>query len=329
MIKGFISILFLLVIHHGYTQTKTFTEAEKATLDSLLKDDEFFNMMKTALKPKSYFQVAAGLGNNYFSIKNKRLEAAQLESKLVFTPQAAYFHKSGFAISAVGFLSSFKGKTGFYQYSLTPSFSNANNTKNKKIAVSVSYTRFFRRDGYEDATTPIQNDLFGTVYLKKPWVQPGISIGLSGGKNTEYKYIDTVLFGARRTFTDTAKTAIKSFSVSAFVQHSFEYYSLFNKKDAISIAPKIILNAGQNKYTEKHYNKYSAFFQKIIQRRKSLGRLQDNTSFELQSAACNLDINYIIKKFGFEPQAYLDYYFPDTTDKKFTFVFSFTISYTL
>jgi len=328
MIKGFISILFLLVVHQGFSQTKTFTAEEKAALDSLLKDDEFYNMVKTALKPTSYFQVSACLGNSYFSIKNKRLEAAQLESKLVFTPQAAYFHKSGIGISLGGFLSSFKGKTGFYQYSLTPSYSNANNTKAKKIALSVSYTRFFRRDGYEDAATPIQNDLFGTVYLKKPWVQPGISLGFSGGKNTEYRFIDTFLFGARRTFTDTAKSTIKSISVSAFVQHSFEYYSLLHKKDAISIVPKIILNAGENKYTEKHYNKYSAFIQKIIQRRKSLGRLQDNTSFEIQSAACNLDINYIIKKFGFEPQAYLDYYFPDTTDKNFTFVFSFTVSYT-
>lgn len=326
MIKGFISILFLLVVHQGFSQTTTFTAEEKATLDSLLKDDEFFSMVKTALKPKSYFQLSACLGNSYFSIKNKRLEAAQLESKLVFTPQVAYFHKSGLAISAAGFLSSFEGKTGFYQYSLTPSYSN--NVKAKRVAVSVSYTRFFRRDGYEDAATPIQNDLFGTVYLKKTWVQPGISLGLSGGKNTEYRFIDTFLFGARRTFTDTAKSTIKSVSISAFVQHSFEYYALLHKKDAISITPKIILNAGENKYTEKHYNKYSVLIQKIIQRRKSLGRLQDNTSFELQSAACNLDINYIVKKFGFEPQAYVDYYFPETTDKKFTFVFSFTVSYT-
>ena len=328
MIKGFISIFFLFFIQQVHAQTKKFTKEEQATLDSILKDDDFFDMIKTALKPKSYFQVSAGLGNNYFSIKNKRLEAAQLESKLVFTPQVAYFHKTGMALSAGAFFSSFNGRSGFYQYSLTPSYSNANNKKNKNIALSVSYTRFFRKDGYEEAASPVQNDLFGTVYLKKEWIQPGISMGFSEGKNTTYKYVDTFFLGAQRKFTDTAKTTIHSFSISAFTQHSFEYYNLFDKDDAISIVPKLILNAGKNKYKEQHYNIYSAFFKRIAERAKSLGRLQQNTSFELQSAGCNVDVNYIIKKFGFEPQVYLDYYLPETTDKKFTCVFSFAISYT-
>ena len=324
MLKGFVSILFLLLTHCVHAQDKPLTEAEQASLDSLLKNDEFFNMVKKALKPKSYFLVTATLGNSYFSVKNKRLEASQLESKLVFTPDVAYYHKSGFTLSAAAFLTSFDGKSDFYQFSLTPSYTIM---KSKKIAATVSYTRYFKREGYEDAATPIQNDLFGTIYLKKPWLEPGISLGLSGGKNTEYKRIDTVLFGTQRIFTDTIKSTIRSFSVSAFIQHSFEWVGVLKKKDGISIAPKLIVNAGSNSYTEKHYNPYSAFFKRLLERRKRLGKLQENTSFELQSVACNLDINYIIGKFGFEPQVYLDYYLPETTDKKFTFICSFAVSY--
>ena len=325
MAKGFISILFLLVIHYGYAQKKTFTEAEQATLDSILRDDEFFNLIKQSLKPQSYFELSAGLGNSYFSVKNKRTAASQQESKLVFTPGITYFHKSGLGLSAAAFLSTFDGKSGFYQFSLTPSYSTTE--KSKKVSASLSYTRFFRRDGYATAASPIQNDLYGTIYLKKPWIEPGISVGFSGGKNTEYKNYDTVLFTVRRIFTDTIKTTISSFSISAFVQHSFEFLGLLDKDDGISIEPKLSVNAGSNSYNEKHYNPYSAFFKKLLQRRKNLGRLEDNTPFELQSVGCNLDINYIIGKFGFEPQAYLDYYIPDTTGEKFTCLFSFTISY--
>ena len=324
MQKALLSILFLLVIHGGFAQTKPLTESEQASLDSMLNNDEFFKLLKKALKPKSYFQATATLGNSYFSVKNKRIGASQLENKLVFTPDVSYYHKKGFGLSAAAFLTSFDGKSDFYQFSITPSYTIM---KSKKIAATVSYTRFFRREGYEDAATPIQNDLFGTIYLKKPWLQPGISLGFSGGKNTEYKRIDTVLFGLQRIFTDTIKSTIRSFSISAFVQHSFQRINILNKKDGIIITPKLIVNAGTNSYSEKHYNPYSNFIKRILERRKRLGKLQDDTSFELQSLACNLDIIYIIGKFGFEPQVYLDYYMPETTDKKFTFICSFAVSY--
>jgi hypothetical protein len=324
MLKGIFSIFFLLLFHCGYSQKKTFTEAEKAALDSILKDDEFFNMLKQALKPKSYFQVNASLGNSYFSVKNKRIEASQLESKLVVTPGVAYFHKSGLSLSAAAYMTSFNGKSDFYQFSLTPSFST---NKSKKISATISYTRIFSRKGYADAASPIQNDLYGTAYLKKFWFEPGISFGFSGGKNTEYHHYDTVLFSIRRIFTDTVISRINTFSVSAFVQHSFEFLDILKKGDGISIAPKLILNAGSNRYSENHYNPYKAFFNKILQRRKNLGRLQYSTDFGFQSVACSIDINYIIGKFGFEPQVYADYFLPETTDKKFTCVYSFGINY--
>jgi hypothetical protein len=324
MLKALISIFFLFVIQQSYAQTITLTEAEQASLDSMLKNDEFFNMIKKSLKPKSYFEISTVLGNNYFSVKNKRIGASQLESKLVLTPGLAYFHKSGLGFSAAAFLSSFNGRSDFYQFSFTPSYTI---TKSKIISASVSYTRFFNRDGYAAAATPVQNDLYGTINLKKPWIEPGISVGLSGGRNTTYRHIDTVLLGSRLAFTDTMKSQIRAFSISAFVQHSFEYMSVFNKKDAVLILPRLIVNAGSNSYSEKHYNPYSALFKRILQRRQSLGRLQYNTSFEIQSVACSVDINYIIGKFTLEPQLYLDYYLPDTSDKKFTFIYSMGLSY--
>ncbi len=116
--------------------------------------------------------------------------------------------------------------------------------------------------------------------------------------------------------------------MNAFIQHSFEYYELLSKKDGISIAPRLIVNAGSNQYTENHYNPFINYLNLNNRRGKTFGRLQDNTGFTLQSFAFNLDINYIIGKFGFEPQVYLDYYLPETTDQKFTTIYSFGMSYT-
>lgn len=325
MAKGFFSMLFLLIIQGSFAQQRTFTKAEKATLDSMFENDEFFNMLKKSITPKSYFQVNAVLGNNYFSIKNKRIGATQLESKLVFTPGVTYLHKSGMSIAAAAFLTSYKGKTAFYQFSLTPSYAY---TKSKYFFAVVSFTRFFRRNDLATASSPIQNDLFGTFNLKKPWLEPGISLGYSSGKNTEYKKIDTVLFGARRVFIDTTKIKINNFSISVFIQHSFQFANLLKKHDALLIRPKLILNAGSNRYSETHYNPYSAFFYRRAQRRNNLGRLQDNTPFEFQSIAGSLDLNYLVGKFGISPQVYLDYYFPESSDKKFTAIYSVALSYT-
>lgn len=318
-------IAFLLVFNAGYAQQTTLTEAEKASLDSMFKDDEFMNMLKSAVKPKSYIIISAGIGNSYFSVKNKQINAIQYENKLVISPSVAYLHKSGIGITATAFLASFNGQSNFYQYSLSPSYSL---TKNKKVGTTLSFTHMFTRDGYEGYASPIQNDFYGNVYLKKPWLQPGISLGLSGGKITEYTRIDTVLNGIRRIFTDTAKIHLGVFSLNAFVQHEFEYYKLLNKKDGISIKPQLMLNAGFQKIKETHEN---PFFTKLkarnIQRFKNLGVRSDRSDFAIQSLAFNLDINYVIGKFGLEPQVYLDYYLPETTDQKFTTVYSFVISY--
>lgn len=312
-------------MHSAVAQEKPLTASEKAALDSMLNDDMFMDMLNTALNPKSYFLISAGIGNSYFSIRNRQVNAMQLESKLVLTPSAAYYHKSGFGIIASAFHSSFENKSGFYQFSASPSFSF---TKSKKVKSVISYTHLFTTSGFEKYASPVKNELYGNIYLKKPWLQPGISIGFSGGRETDYRKVDTVLNGIRRVFTDTVKSRISIFSINAFVQHSFEFYELLSKKDGLSITPQLMLNAGSQRYTETHQNPFLTRLQSTnITRFKNLGRLNETSSFSIQSVAFSLNMNYMIGKFGFEPQAYFDYYIPSTTDKKFTVVCSFALSY--
>ena len=319
------TIAMLLVFFSGFSQQTTLTAAEKASLDSMFKEDAFINMLKSAIKPKTYCVIGAGVGNSYFSTKNKQLNASQVKSSMVLTPSFAYLHKSGVGITATAFYANFDEYSGFYQYSLSLSYSIP---KNKKIGSTVNFTHIFMPEANKTFASPIQNELYGNIYLKKPWLQPGVSAGLSGGRYTDYFTIDTVLNGIRRVFTDTAKTHITLFSLNAFVQHEFEYYNLLSKKDGVSIKPQVILNAGIQRFSVVHAN---PFFSRLKARNssrfKNLGVSREKGSFTIQSVAFNLDVNYVIGKFGFQPQVYLDYYLPETSDQHFTTVYSFVVSY--
>jgi hypothetical protein len=53
----------------------------------------------------------------------------------------------------------------------------------------------------------------------------------------------------------------------------------------------------------------------------------DKNSFEAQSVALSLDLNYSIGNFTFLPQLYLDYYLPKTDEKRFTQTFTLSVGY--
>jgi hypothetical protein len=305
-------------------QVDTLTAEEKMALDSILNQDEFMKMLLESRSPKSYGQIKAGIGNSYFSIKNKRINATQLENKIVYTATALYSHKSGLGISAMMFLSDFERKSGIYQYCITPTF---NYGKNKYFEATASYTRYFRKKGFEIAASPVQNEFFVIANLKKPWLKPGISSGYANGKTVEYKLIDTVLFGVRRVFIDTMTVKLSSFSLSSFVSHTFEWYQVLNKYDGIAFIPTVYLNAGSDQYDISHRNRLINKLNERPDRVKNAGTFSGGNDFVIQSIAAGLDFNYLVKKFGIRAQSYFDYYLPETTDQRFTAIFSFTISY--
>lgn len=305
-------------------QDSTITAADKAILDSMLKQDVFFKMLTEAQKPSSFATLSVTAGNSYFSAYNRRINSSQLESYLVITPSAGYFHKSGLGLSVAAFHVNNKTQPGFYQFSISPSFQWAGSDD---FSATVNYTRFFRRNGYEALATPLQHELFGSIFLKKPWIQPGIALSYSKGSSTTYQKIDTVLNNIRRMFTDTLYSKSSNFAFSAFIQHSIEFYQVLHKNDALSFLPQLSLNAGSNSYAETHEN---PFFTKLKSRPrfKNVGSLQQNSSFGIQSVSFSLDINYIIGKFALRPQAFVDYYLPSSTDQKFSGMYSVEISYT-
>ncbi|MBS1497356.1 MAG: hypothetical protein JSU03_03975 [Bacteroidetes bacterium] len=284
------------------------------------------NTEDSSTKDKSYFEVATDIGNSYFSSKNQNLKAELQPSLFVISPSLSYYHKSGFGLTASTYFIHSGDSSGFYQYSLSPSYQ----VENDNIQASLSYTRYFVKKGYETIASPFKNEFYGQINLQKPWLQPGLSMGYSNGSYTEYNTIDTFILGFQRRFVDTVNTKLSTFSLSAFVQHEFDFYELLSSKDELALTPQFFLNAGSSQYDDVHHNIfYTRRGKKAIGTRgqKRLGRLNEQTPFQLESLGFCADAVYATGNFSIEPQLYLDYYLPATNSKRFTSIYTIHLSY--
>ncbi len=314
--------------------SKTFAQkdsTDKYIMDSLLQNDELLKLINDIDKPTSYVRINIGIGNNLYSEKNKAIESLQNNKQLIFSPSVGYYHKSGFGISFTGYLLSENNKTNFYQYTLSPSF---NYTKGKVVDASLSYTHYFVKDIYSSNTSPVQNDFYGSLLYKKPWLKPGISLGYSTGKSYEIIKIDTTVTIQNRPvhikYTDTAKIQLTSFSAAASVEHEFDFYKLFSSKDGLSFTPQLSLISGINKYDVNHKSTLTNFNTFTKNKLKRIRHFQTSgkNKYELQSIGLDLDLNYSIGIFYMEPELYIDYYLPKTNDNRFIQIFNFNIGIT-
>ncbi len=306
--------------------------SDQHILDSLLKNDEMLKMINNLSKNSSYFRINAGIGNKLYSNQDKSVESLQSSQTLVFTPSVGYYHKSGFGISFAGFLLNENNKTDFYQYTLTPSY---NYNKGKFADLLISYTHYFEKSKYSYNTSPIQDEFYGNILFKKPWFKPGIALGYASGKFDQLIHIDTTVRILTQLvhilYNDTITTKISSYSIAGSVEHSFMFFNLFSIKDGIIITPQLSLISGINTYDVSHTSSLANFSTYTKQRLRRIRHFQsqsNNEQYQLQSVGLDLDVNYSIGKFYFEPDLYLNYYLPDTNDERFTQIFNFNIGIT-
>lgn len=271
----------------------------------------------------SYVMLSAGLSNRLFSLHNKQLNTKQATTAaLVYSPSLGYFHKSGFSLSAgVNLLNDKKDGFGPTQFSITPAFDLGGNDN---WSAGISYSRYFIRDKYSVYASPVQNDLYGYASYKKYWLEPGIALGYATGNYTEINKFTIQATG--NTFIDTGTYKMKSFSMIASVSHDFEWSKVFGNGDAISITPALQLNFSSDSTQGTSHTLGQNLPARFLKRR--FARLQGGNSFQAQSVALSVDINYAIGNFTILPQVYLDYYLPKTDEKRFTQTFSIVVGYT-
>lgn len=305
---------------YAQTDTLTFTKEEMRLLDSMFKNDEFIKLMMN--KDRSYVDINLMMTNGIFSLKNNALNAGQAQtSKIYYTPSISYNHKSGLSLSVSSSFADDKGSLKMYQYAISPSY----NFSNKKFEAGVSYTRYIEGSSTEFEINPFQNDLYGSVLYKKTWIEPGAAVGYSFGKQTEY--YDTAFWFLNRVvhIRDTITTKLSGLSVSLSAAHEWDFYKIFSKKDAFQLHTSVLLNAGSQKWDIAHSSSLISrrpIVQNFLKSRYGDGTT--STTFNIQSTAFLLNFTYYYGKFYLQPQIYLDYYLPSTTEKRLTSLFSLT-----
>lgn len=320
---------FLFIATCVVAQTDSLSKEDKRLLDSMFKNDEFIKMMK---KDKNYLDISIGIGNGEFSAHNNAANATGVDKQLVYTPGINYRLKNGLSFGVAAFITGdSSGKPEIYQTGLTAGY----DYYGKTIYAGGSYTRYLSNQDKYNSKSIYQNDLSAYVKLAKGLFQPGMMLGYVDGKYKELNYLtrdttihlpnpppngrDTVI---RRIFRDSTDNKTSYFLVSATIAHDFYFYNVFSKKDELDFIPTLMLNMGSDKLSQTHTNRI--FDRPAFSKRK---KSDYSNKFQVQSVAASFDFTYMVKKFFIQPVLYLDYYLPETTENRFSAIFSVTAGF--
>ncbi|HMI77400.1 MAG TPA: hypothetical protein VK484_01335, partial [Ferruginibacter sp.] len=212
-----------------------------------------------------------------------------------------------------------------YQYGISPSYTYSK----KNFMAGISYTRFIEGSDAGFDISPFKNDLYASALYKKTWIEPGIALGYSFGKLTEY-YDSSFWFYPQPPappriiqLRDTTTTRLSGLSVTLSAGHTWTSWELLSKKDGIRFVPTVMLNAGSQRWNVTHSNRIFTQFPRLrnyLKRR--FGDGSGSEKFKLESMAFLAQLTYYYGKFYLQPQVYLDYYLPSTTEKRLTSLIS-------
>ncbi len=299
-----------------------------AVMDSLMKD--FDKFLDSLITPKSFFAVNLGVGTGFFSFENKNSVFLSTRKKLIFSPSAGYYHKSGLGISATAFLIHDDKAINLYQVAFSPSY----DLIRKKLSTGISYTRYFSKDSLNFYATPIQNEVFAYFTYKNWWLRPSINFSYGWGSKTEYERrrlwrYNLILSRPRRYFVDIKnEETVQDFSMTLSLRKDFDWYDVFGKNDNITFTPLIMLNSGTQNFGFN--TSYSYNFNTIRANSLPSNRaITDKTGFALQSASLALRGSYLKGRFIIQPQVLFDYYLPEieTEESPLNTVYAITVGW--
>lgn len=330
MLKPLLLSCFWFIGLSVNAQTDSLTKDEKRALDSMFKNDAFINLMMK--KDKNYVDVSIGIGNGSFSEHNNAANATEVNKQLIYTPAVTYRLKNGLSFGISAFITAdSSNKPEIYQGALTAGY----DYYGKTIYAGGSYTRYISNQNKYNSKSLYQNDLYAYIKLAKGILQPGITLGYVTGKYKETNFVtfkrlihlpnpppngrDTLII---ITGKDSTNNKTSYFSAAATVGHDFAFYNVFSKRDEFDFIPTLILNMGSDKLSQTHTNK--VFDRPALSSRK---KSEFSNKFQLQSVAASLDFTYMIRKFFIQPIVYFDYYLPETTENRFSAIFSVTAGF--
>lgn len=309
-------VLVSVFVLTGYGQKDSLSKADKATLDSMMKNDAFLDLMKEGRK--NSLDVSIGVGNGSFSAHNQAVNATGTNNLVIFTPAVFYRTKVGFSVGVTGYLTSDSGKMELYQTGVSAAYDYAG----KVVNAGVSYTRFISDQSKYNSKSIYQNDLYAYIKKSSGIIKPVLALGFSGGK---FKEISPIIFPPNSGIVrkDSTDNNTSYFSTSVGIEHDLNFNNVFSKNDELDIIPALAVNAGSDKTTTTHINKAFSNIKALSRRARSAA----TTKFQLQSVSASVDITLSIGKFFLQPNIYIDYYLPSTTAKRLSGIYSLTAGF--
>lgn len=300
-------LLFYFTKINAQEDTTSYTLTRQDSLDvldSLQADLAFFLSKPQAI---SFFEVKAGLGTGYFTLKNPQTTTAS-KNQLYYQAAATYFHKSGLAIGVRSLFTNSNNSFTLFQYAINPSYTYSN----AAINFSLSYNYYDSKDSLSFYTSPLSHDFFASAKYKKWFIRPSLGIGYSFGTQQE------VIVQRLRTITSTINA--KDYYTLLSFDHSFRF-PLKNKKEKtnlFTVEPILTFFMATNNYG---INTAVSNIPTYLNRRqqRALAAIASSTTqsapFILQSVLSSVYLNYQVKSWFVESQLTLDYTAPKATSK--------------
>ncbi len=316
---AFLLFLACSVVSAQRDTSSPFTRAN----DSLLLSKGIEKILTEDAEPVSYFFLNLGAGNNLYNLNSNYLNASQNQGPvLAWNPTLAYYHKSGFSLTAGSTLLR-QAPAGFgpTQYSLSAAYDRDDNDP---IGAGLALTRYFVKDYFSPYASPIQNDAYGYFVYRKPFIRPGLALGYSTGTYKTARNRDTVINGVPRRFYDSTTNKLKTFTAMLSAEHTFEFKNMISRDDEVQFTPSFMLNMSSSTTQITRKSNFPIFNTPTGKRR--LNRLLSN-DFRVESIGLDLDLNYTLGSFVIEPDLYTDYYLQQTSDSRWSFLFTLNLGY--
>ena len=320
---------FLVAQQQGLDTLALRAELSSMSNDSLI--NELRNMLDSAGRNQSFFSINISASNRLFSTKNNAFNSQQSnEGVTAILPSVSYIHKSGFGLSATGYVRAIDGKPSLYQMALSPSYDYIG----KKAMFGISYTYYNKNEQLSTAVTPYDNEVYAYFQHRKSWLRPSLALGLAQGKYQDMSIIPIRISGNNYLIKDTSNVTLNDLSVSTSISHSFSINEVFGEKDMLLIAPQLSLIGGMQSYSSVSVSRSTIGGQRSkeddlerIRKRYNLSSTSIS-SFSLQTAAFSTNISWYRKAFSISAGYFLAYYFDSSISNRTAHIFNLSTGLT-
>jgi hypothetical protein len=337
MQKGLKPFVFSFLLVLG----STFLNAQDQGLDtlalktelSLMKNDSLINelrhMLDSAGSNKSFFSINISASNRLFSTKNNAFNSQQSNAGVIaILPSISYIHKSGFGLSATGYVRGIDATPSLYQMALSPSYDHIG----EKAMYGISYTYYNKNKQVSTSVTPYDHELYTYVQHRKSWLRPALALGWAEGQYQDVSTIPIRLNGNYFWVKDTSNVMLNDLSVSTSISHSFSFSELFAKDDMLMIAPQLSLIGGMQSYSTVSRSTVIGTRTREIEldRVRKLYNVKSTeiSSFALQNAAFSTNISWYRKAFSISAGYFFAYYFDSSIANRTAHIFNLSTGLT-